>query len=264
MKKIFALILILYFAGCEQTVESEDLPYKPKLVVRGLLEANKSVSNIYIGRTVPVSIPYSSSFADLTDAIAAIEYDDVRIILRHDGQGKYSAPGLVAQPGTKYRIYVQHENLSASAETLVPRWNNITPPTVRKELRNGVEESFIEVTTTPYTNQVFGATWARMNVNNSIQQEASEFYAIFKQTNSSPIKVATVNVPANILSQGTSLLAIRVYSYDEPYYDYFLSRGANQISDAVFGQPSGNVKWNIKGEGIGMFIARADTLIRFQ
>jgi hypothetical protein len=40
-----------------------------------------------------------------------------------------------------------------------------------------------------------------------------------------------------------------------------MSQNLNQVSDAIFGQTGSQVKWNIQGEGIGMFIGRADTLL---
>ena len=71
MKIIIQLILfisILLFIGCEQPLEEEEFPYELKLVVRGVLESNKLINNIYIGRTLPMSLPYSEDFAKVTDA----------------------------------------------------------------------------------------------------------------------------------------------------------------------------------------------------
>jgi hypothetical protein len=46
-----------------------------------------------------------------------------------------------------------------------------------------------------------------------------------------------------------------VTAFDKAYYDYTLTRSRGQQASNLFGGTNGeNVIWNVKGDGIGLFI----------
>lgn len=262
--KIYILILIAIFTflitSCEQPIEEEEFPYEMKLVVRGVLEHNKLINDIYIGRTLPVSLPYSEEFAVVTDAVGTILVDNISYPLRHIGKGIYSTDSLFGKRGKEYTLLLRWENKSAYAITKIPVIGNISSAYVAQKVIDGENKFYFESTLSTISNEVYSATWALLNSGGVILSEAKEFESVIKPISSNDIiKVPTVPVPANILNSGGTL-AIRLYVFDNAFYNYFISQGSNLVSDAIFGQPGSNIRWNIIGDGIGMFIGKADTL----
>ena len=263
MKIIIQLILfisILLFIGCEQPLEEEEFPYELKLVVRGVLESNKLINNIYIGRTLPMSLPYSEDFAKVTDAVGTVMVDNIYYPLRHIGKGIYTTDSLRAVSGKKYVLLLRWENKSVYAVTSIPIIGNIAGVYIRQKTIDGKTQSYFECSVNSYSNEVYAATWALFNTQGIIMNEAKEFESVMKPILAKDnIKVPTVEVPDNILNSGSDA-GIKLYVYDSSFYDYYISQGSNQVSDAIFGQPGSNIRWNIIGDGIGMFIGKTDTI----
>ena len=99
-----------------------------------------------------------------------------------------------------------------------------------------------------------------MNLNGVISREAESFLEVVSSSNGQQLKIRTEEVPSNLVNNTSGNLGIRFYIYDRAFYEYFISQGSAQIPDAIFGQPGTNVRWNVKGEGIGMFVGRMDTI----
>lgn len=260
--------MIPFLPGCEEVIESEDFPYEARLVIRGLIEEGVPVQNIYIGRTLPVSVPFNQQFADVKTASAGIRYKDSVYVLRHTQNGLYSAPGLPVVQGEKYTILVQYENLFAFAETTVPKFGDILKvvlETSRDTSAAPVTYGYIAIN--PVPGVVYGATWVNLGLNDQIFLEADQFNNVVRPVSDNgilpTIGVVTMPIPRNLLSSPSSLGA-RIYAYDDPFYDYFKSQGAGKLSDAIFGQASSVVKWNVKGDGIGIFVSRIRTVRRVQ
>ena len=50
------------------------------------------------------------------------------------------------------------------------------------------------------------------------------------------------------------LSSIILTKYDLPYFDYYVTRREGDMNDDVFAISGNNIAWNIKGDGIGLFI----------
>ena len=124
MKKILLLFtpvfLIFIFNSCEQPLEEEEFPYELKLVTRGIIEPGQLVEEIYIGRTLPICVPFDEDFANLSDAVGAVVSDGIFYPLRHTGNGLYTTDSLIARTGNTYFLLVQWQDKSISAETYIP------------------------------------------------------------------------------------------------------------------------------------------------
>ncbi len=273
MKKIFISVFFLLgilflIPGCEEIIESEDFPYEARLVIRGQIEEGVPVQNIYIGRTLPVSVPFNQQFADIKNASAGIRYKDSVYVMRHTQNGLYSAPGLPVVQGEKYTLLVQYENMFAFAETTVPKFGDIQKVVLETSRDTSVAPvTYGYVSINPVPGVVYGATWVNLGLNDQIFLEAEQFNNIVRPINDNgifpSIGVVTVPIPGNLLGDISSL-GCRIYAYDDPFYDYYKSQGAGKLSDAIFGQSSSVVKWNVKGDGIGIFISRIRTVRRVQ
>lgn len=265
MKKILILLsfFILLTSGCEQTSTTEEIPYKTVLVIRGLIEEGKVIKDIYVGKTFPVGLKYSADFANVTNATVLLQINDEAIItLRHTLNGLYTTNNLVARRGNKYTLIIQWGDKTGYGQTEIPQKGAFSSTSVVMKEENGQQIFNLEGRVSTFNNEAYGATWAVLGSGNSIMDESKEFGNIVKgKTAGENIIVPTATIPRNFVS-GSSTLGVRFYIYDSPFYDYYLTQNSNQISDAIFGQPTAAVKWNVTGDAIGMFVARCDTLIR--
>jgi len=266
MKKILLLLSVfpfILFFGCEQTSTTEDIPYKTVLVIRGLVEEGKVIKDIYVGKTFPVGLKYSADFANVKDATVLLQVNDGAIYtLRHTSSGLYTTNNMIARRGNKYTLIVQWGDRTAYGETSVPDRGSFQSISVTTKEENGQQIFLLEGRVTPFSNEAYGAAWVVLGSGNSITDESKEFGNILRATgNSDALTVPTGNIPRNFIS-GSSTLGIHYYVYESSFYDFYLTQNSNQISDAIFGQPTAAVKWNVTGDAIGMFVARTDTVVK--
>jgi hypothetical protein len=257
---ILTLFFLSFIFGCEQPLEEEEFPYEMKLVIRALIEENKVIGNIFIGRTLPVGVPFSEDFAKVTDAVGAVVSDGVFYPLRHIANGNYTTDSLIAQRGKSYSLVVQWEDKIASAETIVPIPGSILNFDLTSIFEDGQNLNVLEGTVAPVAGESYAATWILVGSNGVISRESETFAEAVKSSSNQILKVRTSSIPDNVLNSTNGTVGIRFYVYDEAFYDYFVTKGSGQITDAIFGQPGTNIKWNVKGDGIGMFIGRIDII----
>ncbi|GMU86377.1 MAG: hypothetical protein AMXMBFR48_16190 [Ignavibacteriales bacterium] len=262
MKKLHLFLTLcvslVLFYGCENSVEEEAFPFEFRLVIRGILEPGKQVTNIYIGRTIPITEQFSPGFANLANAHAVILHNNTFYPLRHTRDGLYRNDTLNILPGETYQLLVQWEDKLATAETTIPHQGNIEKPVIKSSGGGASAKNFVECSIAPWSNEVYAASWVAYFISGAVAQEDSSIAAVIKQGDNGRLKIITNQVPAFL---GTQNLGMRVYIYDAPFYDYYYSQGSNRTSDLVFGQPRNNIKWNVQADGIGIFIGRRDTLI---
>ncbi len=260
---LLVVFVLPVFTGCEQVVDEEAFPYEMKLVIRGLIEDGQQIKDIYVGRTLPVAVPFRGDFANLSDAIVSIKVDTLRYILKHTKDGLYSAPATVrARAGKTYEILVSWENLSAGAITTIPDAGSIGGVyMVNSKNDTGKTIRVMSAEITPRGSETYAITWLSYTQTGQIYAEDTRYNTVMKKlpnSNSLTLQVLSAEIPASYASRPQDL-GVGVYVYDEAFYDYFKTKGSSKLSDAVFGQPSTSVKWNVQGDGIGMFIGRSKT-----
>ena len=251
--------MFVFLSGCEQPLQEEEFPYEIKLVIRGVLEPGKVINNIYIGRTLPINAEFDEDFANLTDAVGAIVSDEVFYPLRHIQNGIYTTDSLVAEKGKTYYFVAQWQDKSVSATTNIPVPGKVISYGIKSAEENGKRVSVMEATIDPYGDESYTITWVFVYNNGVVGREGDNFVQV-NRSSGEQINVQSDVIPSSLLNSTTGKLGIRVYVYDKAFYDYFRAQGSSQISESIFGQPLSNVKWNIEGEGIGLFVGRTDTL----
>jgi hypothetical protein len=231
-----------------------------KLVIRGLLEDGQDIKDIYIGRTLPVAVPFRADFSNLSTAVVSIKVDTLRYILRHTRDGLYSAPaGVKARAGKTYELLVSWEGYSAGAITKIPDPGSFGGVFLINSINDtGKTIRVMSVEVTPRADEAYAATWLAFSATGQIYAEDTKYNTVVRKlpnANTNNLQVLSAEVPAAYASRPQELGA-GIYVYDTSFYDYFKTKGSSKLSDAVFGQPSTSVKWNILGDGIGMFIGR--------
>ncbi len=266
--RLFPFLLLIVagflFAGCEQAVEEEEFPYETKLVIRGLLEDGQDIKEIFIGRTLPVAVPFRADFSNLPDAVVSIRVDSLRYILKHTKDGLYNAPaGVKARAGKTYELLVSWGGYSAGAITKIPDVGSVGGVFMVNSVNDtGKAIRVMSIEVTPRADEAYAATWLAFTQSGQIYTEDTKYNTVVRKlpgAAANTLQMLSAEVPASYASKPQDLGA-GIYVYDTSFYDYFKTKGSSKLSDAVFGQPSTSVKWNILGDGIGMFIGRSKTV----
>jgi hypothetical protein len=261
LKYIIYLAPLFLFYSCEQPSEEDNIPYIPKLVIRGIIVEGNPVNDIYIGRTMPVSVKIDPTFTDLSDAAAVIVHNNQFYPLTYTHNGHYKNDTLKIIRGEKYSLLASWQNLSVSAETTVPLLGYIPPFNMQVQSTSSGQVHFLQSRIIPHSDEVYAATWVLLYLNGGISDESQVFSTVSGKDPSGIVICSTSNIPSNYINQSNTKLIARVFVYDHAFLDFYSTQSLNQVSDAIFGQTGSQIKWNIHGEGIGMFIGRADTLI---
>lgn len=273
-KIIFGFSLVILLNSCTETIDSVDLPYTEKLVVRAILEAGKPINNISIIKTLPALDSFDINKAAITNADAFILVDNQSYKLVHLGSGIYSAENLTAESGKKYEFKLNWNGKSCSATTTVPYPIEILEITklapVKNKRKNDwtvglsgkikipagvavvggfqyVDSLGIKETINRYTAKVF-------------REQDSSSKGFLRITMFSAQVTDTNNV---IYDYDTYKLYNTIESYDIQFYDYFKTRSNGETIASTFGFTSSDVTWNIKGDGLGLFLGVAKTKKRY-
>jgi hypothetical protein len=260
------------------------LPYEEKIVIRGVLKPGKPVQYedaIQISRTLPPLEAFTAEKAVLRDAEAVITSDGNQYILDFHptavSGGYYENNELIIEAGKTYTLTVKWRGKTAFATTYVPEEPVYQELKLdyekRKYYPNNVPTVFdypiVKTLITPRPNECYSITANLVEKRDTISggTNIGQFEEVCRseETNSAGFVPVRTDVPAStygrsggepLLRQGDSVF-VQVFAFDKAFYDYFLTRGNNN-NDGFFSNPS-NVQWNVKGDGIGMFIGLTGT-----
>jgi len=265
MKKIFLSGLIFIstlFISCEQPLGDEEIPYELKIVVSGTLYPYQQVKDIYIGRTLPISYSYSEEFGALGDANAVIECEGKYYPLKHTGKGLYANDTLTSEPGKRYVLIVSYENKLATAETKLPGAGVINKLSLALKDIGGVKENYVNAVIKPHDDEVYAVSWIFMLPNGFISKEATEVPEVTGSRDHAALTVNSAVIPHYLINSSRENLAVRIHIFDKQFRDYFITKPNSEITDQIYGQTRSNVKWNVKGDGIGLFIGKMELVQR--
>lgn len=255
------LYSLLLLPGCEQPSDVSEFPYEAKVVVNCVIQAGRAIDKIHISRTLPIPVDYSDEFADIRNASVAIQTDDTLIVYKYTDRFTYSNSGLIAKQGKTYTLLVQWEDKFATATTTVPRIGVASAPSMKSIVVSGKEEKYLETQVQPKEKEAYLCTWMCYYNIGTLAGEAQRFSEISASGQGEKVIVRSEPLPSTLLGSGFKY-GLRLHIYDPQYKEYYLSQTDNQVSGNIYLRTNTNIKWNVRGDGIGMFIAKADTLLR--
>lgn len=266
------------------------LDYQEKIVISGLIHSGDTIQNIWLSRTVPpltealedsTSIPNANAILTVDGRAYTMQLQpQVQVIgvepKRIDKRSLFRVPGLIAQAGKSYTIRVRWKGLTAEATTTIPP----VPP---------------KIDSTRFAAELDGPIGVRLAVLYAVfkprQDECYQMVAQMKKkflrnpfelptfvsgrsdivttknadaNNIIDLKIPNLNFNVNNIDKFDSLYTgdIIFYAYDLAYFDYQRSV-ARRTNDLVFNIPTTNPKWNVKGDGIGLFVGVATSRTPF-
>jgi hypothetical protein len=263
--------LTMLLAGCEEVADPSDVPYVEKMVVTGTITVGSQNDTIRFSRTLPLNQLYSPTDAELTDVNATITTASTgqSFRLQHLGHGNYIAPGLTPVAGETYTLAATWHDHSVTAFTTAPEKPVIDTITVNSHIDENIRINgepvlgyYLDVAVRPLENAACGLRYSINSGDSSIwidhwtySYEYDEVLLRHEDAGADgKLHLSPLSNPLYYEPPYTG--TVWVFAYDRPYYDYFTTRYDNNDDDNPFSTPGEKVRWNVKGDGIGVFTSR--------
>ncbi len=261
----YAFLFIILNLNCSDNVlETDSLPFKERLVVRALLEAGKPIS-VYAGRTLKIGETFTPDNAFLSDAVVSVTHKNVVKNLTHTANGNYTSNGFNASNGEVYYLSVKWKGIESEAATRVPFTAPYQNVKLVTEITGSDTSFYFETLLTPRPDAVYGATWSifRASDTTRIEDTVVNNLARYSDKNlSGLLKIRTRNLSKELVDEYRDNLFIRIHAFDEQFYNFFITQNANNASTNIFSISGINLRWNVSGDAIGMFIGKSDFVIK--
>lgn len=263
LKIYFVILLIFISSGCQETgLIDPGIAYREKIVVIANLQEGLPFSGVSFTRTLPLNSSFDISRAELKDVTVWLRINGIKVIpLHYDKNGIYKPIDIfTVHAGEEFELYARYDNKDIYSRTRIPSRPNVNSVIM-------AEGKYLESHLVPEENTVYGAVWLIAGTNASAYADTSnDFFEIIKPSGfdtKSGISVRTTEIPEKYLSDEYSgKIYVRVYAFDDDYYEYFRSRTKNQQVNNSFTQGGGDIAWNIQGEDVlGLFIGSAQGVV---
>jgi hypothetical protein len=258
------ILLTLTQLACEQEIVENDLSFQEKLVVRSILTAGNLIE-VYFGRTLPLNIPFDPEKANLSDVFAYVKNNNTIDTLIHTGSGIYRTSSMIARNGEEFEMFAEWNNKTAFAVTQVPFSTTFQNGRLVEENVNGETTFYIQGLLDPRPGAVYGATWSIINSVENYRLEDSVISVLLRESDKNlqnRLTIKSRDINPELVQQWRNSFFIRVHAFDEEFYNFFITQDANNATNNVFSQSGINLRWNIEGDAIGMFIGKSDFLIK--
>ena len=262
MKKIKFLLALFVLAfiiiGCEETTTVEvEIPDEEYIVVESELVADSLFTGVRFTKTLPIGELYDINKAELKSVVAYLKVDDAQIIpVHYDSAGWYRPLyDYRIEPGRKYELIAEYNDILIYARTNVPQ-----VPEVQRVIFSN--EYYLSAEVKTKQHEVYGAAWV---IGSRI---SSSFHSITEPVNQ--IVPQIVDTRTSLFDEDLrsavyrSNSFIRVYAFDEQFFDYFRSKDNHQFIEDGISQGGGLVTWNTFGDNvIGVFMGIAHSPLIF-
>ncbi len=247
-------------SACETIVDSDDVPYVDRLVIEGVIDADTAITGIRITHTLPLDRVTTTEESYVPNLTGSVTTPRGRFALVYKGNGFFAAPGAIAHPGEVCSIETSWNGQPVRALTRIP----FAPRSVRTvfngnpasdsghvELHSidcwasGLDSMAVYASSIYIVTDFFGRDGKAYRNNTADLKQPQDTAADGR---------LDVGMPSTYYYCRQDSSFFEVSAYDHPYYD-FVQTYSNSGNDDFF-DSSSPVRWNVEGNGIGMFIGR--------
>ena len=264
--------LTVVFVSCEEdVVDTSGIKYKEQLVIKAFIFAGENAHNIVISRTLhPLEkYNYDQEKALVKNAKATIIHNNQRYNLTYNPNTKcYENSEITFEEGERYRFVVNWKDLQATATTTIPKFEIIKKGyTFDNSSKNYWDWSMYATfvikgnkNAVYYTNYEYGYNFNYDSLIDIGRQTSDTFTINIYCFDNINIKDSTYYI--NIVKQRTYIVA----GFERSLWDYSMTRLADYSDEGnILGIGAGvNAKWNIQGDGIGLFIGSKYIFVKFE
>jgi hypothetical protein len=248
----------LAWAGCEETIPLEGLPYVERPVIASQVVEGADSVHLLVTRTLPTTAAYDPAQAQVADADVVVRSGGTEYRAAYAGSGRYSTAGVPVSAGATFELDATWQGKRVTAQTFVPARAAVGSST----LSQGSSGLTLSSVIAPRTGETYCQSWAIRGPAGRFVTGGS-FTTALEGAPAGDSLVITETYSSLPLQPGDTLFAV-VHAFDNQFTAYFGSRGANRPGhdDLVFSESGGSVRWNVSGDGIGMFIGKSMELSR--
>lgn len=265
--------IMLGFTSCEEEITNVQIPYVEQIVINCILENGELVDSILITRTLPPLDDFDLEKAIIKDANVTISDGNKTYDLFYKNN-YYHSKDLYPESGKVYTINVLWNGKKAYAKTFVPK--PVEPQSIQWDIKQVIFENQIYYEITPY---ILVKPMKNVVFNSGYYFSYQEGYYFASLDNIAREIDVDQNGNCKINFLTTQYFSDRdlekvkefyknykfvVYAYDEQFYPYFITRFNGNSTDGILGGSSNNIIWNIKGDGIGLFVGRSTTFLEIK
>lgn len=289
-------ISMLFLSGCEQTVTVGELPFEEKIMVEGILKAD-SIIEIVFSKTVPVLDTQNIYTIDtlsnrITTLQGTISIDGISYPLIHMNNGRYrifdaQQQSIKGKIGSIYLLNASWNNKIIYAQTQIPIAKKPTILGINIDTtRSSVygyqdyirvfislsyqpedQEAIVHTinTISPFDNSIYNEIDTVNYKEFNYPQYFPPYYFTKKEIPHISSFFTWLYVPTGItISEALSMYAdskIITKHYDKAMKEYIDTQYFGDNLGGIFGGGGTGIHWNIKGQGLGLFIGYSDNII---
>ncbi|PIQ09470.1 MAG: hypothetical protein COW71_06400 [Ignavibacteriales bacterium CG18_big_fil_WC_8_21_14_2_50_31_20] len=264
LKYILLFLPFFVLLNCEQIdVIESDIPFQEFNVVSGRLIGDSSSVKISFTKSFPIELNLTREDVALKEVTAYIWSETQGIFtLKHEKDGIYSpVNNLYVIQGIKYELFAEFEGKRIYSVTTIPK-----EPIIAEAKLEG---EYLKCVVVPNPRSVYAAKYSIKSLDSNYESYVdSIFYEVTSKLADTlnTIEVRTSNIPIVYFENPEKYkVEIILYSFDEPYKDYFSTRENNKPIENIFSEGGGSVFWNVSGKNtIGLFMGYTKTVIPIQ
>ena len=289
-------ISMLFLSGCEQTVAVGELPFEEKIMVEGILKAD-SIIEIVFSKTVPVLDTQNIYTIDtvsnrITTLQGTIAIDGISYPLIHMNNGRYrifdaQQQSIKGKIGSIYLLNASWNNKIIYAQTQIPIAKKPTILGINIDTtRSSVygyqdyirvfislsyqpedQEAIVHTinTISPFDNSIYNEIDTVNYKEFNYPQYFPPYYFTKKEIPNISSFFTGLYVPTGItISEALSMYAdskIITKHYDKAMKEYIDTQYFGDNLGGIFGGGGTGIHWNIKGQGLGLFIGYSDNIL---
>ena len=289
-------ISMLFLSGCEQTVAVGELPFEEKIMVEGILKAD-SIIEIVFSKTVPVLDTQNIYTIDtlsnrITTLQGTISIDGISYPLIHMNNGRYrifdaQQQSIKGKIGSIYLLNASWNNKIIYAQTQIPIAKKPTILGINIDTtRSSVygyqdyirvfislsyqpedQEAIVHTinTISPFDNSIYNEIDTVNYKEFNYPQYFPPYYFTKKEIPHISSFFTWLYVPTGItISEALSMYAdskIITKHYDKAMKEYIDTQYFGDNLGGIFGGGGTGIHWNIKGQGLGLFIGYSDNIL---
>ena len=289
-------ISMLFLSGCEQTVAVGELPFEEKIMVEGILKAD-SIIEIVFSKTVPVlDTPNIYTIDTVSNRITTLQgtiaIDGISYPLIHMNNGRYrifdaQQQSIKGKIGSIYLLNASWNNKIIYAQTQIPIAKKPTILGINIDTtRSSVygyqdyirvfislsyhpedQEAIVHTinTISPFDNSIYNEIDTVNYKEFNYPQYFPPYYFTKKEIPHISSFFTWLYVPTGItISEALSMYAdskIITKHYDKAMKEYIDTQYFGDNLGGIFGGGGTGIHWNIKGQGLGLFIGYSDNIL---
>ncbi len=262
---LIAVTVLPFLNGCEQTVSNPQLPYVEKLVIMASL--HKNYAEAYISKTLPLTQKYSNEAAMVRDARVTLTLPDGSQEVMTINPSNYYTINTINTPiGGTYILRVEWKGLVATATTTLPpdpMWEVDSVEMIdTTQFHENPDypyyskgRAIITLKTTSQPNLLYKARC--VSYTSSDTSDSNAISSIMFATLGKNVTKLEDWYPKIYISGETPIRAVLISlnSSTTALDDFYSSSRdiGNHGGGSIFGSFGTNPKFNVKGDGIGVF-----------